>query len=211
MRYELGEFVLDVAARQLRRREGPVHLSPKAFDLLRFLIEQRPRAVPKQELYDRLWPKTFVVDTNLPMLIGEIRAALGDKARQIIRTVHRHGYSFAAEVRDAGSPSRAEASAHVLVHGDRDLPLANGENVVGRDVSAEVRIASTSVSRRHAIIAVSGDTATIIDLKSKNGTRLDGKPIDGPEVLKDGAVIAFGAVEMIYRWSPADVPTETAI
>jgi DNA-binding winged helix-turn-helix (wHTH) protein len=211
MRYEFGEFVLDVAARQLRRRNGPVHLSPKAFDLLQFLIEQRPRAVPKRELYDRLWPKTFVVDTNLPLLISEIRDALDDDAHRTIRTVQRHGYSFAAEVRERGSTSKGEAVVHVLVYGDREFPLANGENVVGREPSAEVRITSPSVSRRHAIISVSGDTATIIDLKSKNGTRLDGKPVAGSEVLQDGMVIAFGAVETVYRWSSAIVSTKTVI
>jgi DNA-binding winged helix-turn-helix (wHTH) protein len=211
MRYEIGELVLDIAARQLRRGDVALHLSPKAFDLLEFLIEQRPRAVPKQELYDRLWPKTFVVETNLPLLIAEIRTALGDDAHQIIRTVHRHGYAFAAEARQSpGDAGREAPSPHVLVQGGREFRLIDGENVVGRNPSAQVRIVSSSVSRRHAVITVAGDTATIVDLESKNGTQLDGKPLANPELLTDGAVIAFGTIKMIYRWSPVDAPTETA-
>src|ERR1700736_1696365 len=105
MRYDFGEVSLATDARQLRRGEDFVHLSPKAMELLIVLITERPRAVPKRELYDLLWPDTFVVAANLPMLIREIRGALGDKQHHILRTVHRIGYAFAVDVR-AASPRR---------------------------------------------------------------------------------------------------------
>jgi DNA-binding winged helix-turn-helix (wHTH) protein len=38
----------------------PVHLSPKAYELLGVLVDTRPRAVAKRELHERLWPSTFV-------------------------------------------------------------------------------------------------------------------------------------------------------
>src|SRR6266699_2652735 len=60
MRYEFGELSLDTEALQLRRGETPIHLSPKAMELLIILIVERHRAMPKKELYDRLWQETFV-------------------------------------------------------------------------------------------------------------------------------------------------------
>jgi DNA-binding winged helix-turn-helix (wHTH) protein len=98
MRISLGDFVVDAATRQILRGQVPVHLSPKAFDLLMKLLAERPRAVRKAELQDHLWPDTFVSEANLPMLVGEIRLALGDSRSTptFIRTVPRFGYLTAA-------------------------------------------------------------------------------------------------------------------
>jgi DNA-binding winged helix-turn-helix (wHTH) protein len=204
MRQRIGECEFDVDARQLYRGAHAVHLSPKAFDLLAFLIAQRPRAVPRQELYDHLWPDTFVVEANLPMLIREVRVALGDAKGQWIRTVHRHGYACAIE-KQAAVP----AEAHVLFHVDREMPLREGENIVGRDPAASVRLLSGSISRHHAVITVDGDKATIVDLKSKNGTFVDGEPVVGERLLRNGMTLRFGKMEIVYRRAPAYEPTES--
>src|SRR5687767_13795211 len=131
MRQTVGECEVDVDARQLYRGAEAVHLSPKAFDLLAFLVAQRPRAVPRQELYDHLWPDTFVVEANLPILIREVRLALGDPKGEWIRTVHRHGYACAPEKHLAAVAE--EADRHVLFQADREVLLRQGENIVGRD------------------------------------------------------------------------------
>ena len=73
MRLRFGEFVLDDAARQLSRDGSSVHLTPKALELLEFLVERRPRAVSKEELHEHLWPDTHVTGANLPVLIHEVR------------------------------------------------------------------------------------------------------------------------------------------
>jgi serine/threonine-protein kinase len=101
MPVQFGEFVLDESRRQLLRRADPVHLSPKAFQLLSILVEERPRAVSKADLQSRLWPETFVTEGNLTTTVGELRSALGDDAREprFIRTVHGFGYSFAGSVK----------------------------------------------------------------------------------------------------------------
>jgi DNA-binding winged helix-turn-helix (wHTH) protein len=214
IRFDFDPFAVDIDARLLLRAGRPVHLSPKAFDLLAHLIAQRPRAIPRQELYDLLWPKTFVVDTNLPLLISEIRQALGDGEHVVIRTVHRHGYAFAADARETSKRSvRAEGrdeAPHLLVYGRIEFPLLPGENVVGRDVNASVRIASTVLSRRHAAITIDAAGATVRDLNSKNGTRVDGRPVDAPMQLHDGAVVSFGTIEVIYRRLAPDAATVTA-
>ena len=207
MRQTIGTCELDVDARQLYRGAGAVHLSPKAFDLLVFLVAQRPRAVPRQEIYDHLWPDTFVVEANLPILIHEVRVALGDAKGKWIRTVHRHGYACAPLEQPPAVPD--DAPAHVLFQADREVALLEGRNIVGRDASARVRFASASVSRRHAEIMVAGDTATIVDLGSKNGTFVDGKRVIDPLPLCDGMTLHFGSMEMVYRWALGHRPTES--
>jgi TolB-like protein/DNA-binding winged helix-turn-helix (wHTH) protein/Tfp pilus assembly protein PilF len=96
MQVSFGAFVLDFDSRELRRGPEPVRLSPKALQLLQILVSERPKALSKADLQDRLWPDTFVVEKNLPNLISEIREALGDDRVEprFIRTVPRYGYAF---------------------------------------------------------------------------------------------------------------------
>src|SRR5437870_5496759 len=103
MRYTFGHCRLDVASRELTLRKNAVHLSPKAFELLCLLIEHRPRVLTKAELMTALWPQTFVVEANLPVIVGELRSALGDRSASssAIKTHHGVGYSFAAEARES--------------------------------------------------------------------------------------------------------------
>ena len=76
-----GTCALDLEARQLSRDSQSVHLSPKAFELLKTLVEARPKAFSKAELHEKIWPETFVTDDSLARLVAEIRAAIGDHAR----------------------------------------------------------------------------------------------------------------------------------
>jgi len=211
MRYQFLDFTFDPVARELRRGSEPVHLSGKSFDLLLLLIEQRPRALQKHEIYDRLWPETYVAEANLPVLIREIRTAIGDEKRKLIRTVHGFGYAFAAGVRQIERPSddRATGLAHILVHADRPFRLATGENIVGRDPSAAIFIPSSTVSRHHALITTDVMTATVADLGSKNGTRIDGSLIQSATPLRDGCVVRFGSIEMVYRCCDPSGATES--
>jgi DNA-binding winged helix-turn-helix (wHTH) protein/Tol biopolymer transport system component len=105
-----GPFVLDGDRRQLFENGAEVHLSPKAYELLTALVEQRPRAVSKADLQARLWPDTFVQESNLTVLVSEIRNALHEAGRggRYIRTVHGFGYAFEAEV-ERKPPATADA------------------------------------------------------------------------------------------------------
>jgi DNA-binding winged helix-turn-helix (wHTH) protein len=206
--HTIGGCILDTDARQLYRNGEPVHLSPKAFALIEYLAAQAPRAIPKQELFDRLWPDTFVVEANLAVLIREVRAAIADEAKTVIRTVHGHGYACATQ--PAPAVPRTPGS-HLLIRDGREYLLRIGENVIGRDPGATVMIASQSVSRRHAAITVTDHSATIADLQSKNGTFVNGLAVEHPSSLEDGSVVLFGSVEMIYRRAPELAETETAV
>jgi len=76
-----GPFTLDDRARQLSRGAEPIHLSPKALDLLALLVQRRPEAISKSEMLDKLWPETFISEGNLAVLIKEIRDAMSDNAQ----------------------------------------------------------------------------------------------------------------------------------
>jgi DNA-binding winged helix-turn-helix (wHTH) protein len=197
-----GEFTLDADARQLRQGARDIHLSPKAFDLLKALVDERPRVRSKDELFQHLWPDTFVADVNLAGLIAEVREALGDEARhpRFIRTAHRIGYAFCADVEpvpDAAASLRAASFCWLLNEGRR-IPLHDGDNVLGRDDDG-IQIQSPTVSRRHARISIAGTTASIADLGSKNGTFVGGKPVDGSVALQDGDEIRTGSVVFRFR------------
>ena len=203
MRLRLGDLTFDPDARQLLRGAEEVHLSPKGFELLKVLVEARPRALSKKELHERLWPDTFVSDANLSSLAAEIRQALDDDPREprFIRTAHRFGYAFCGHVVDETSRAAADAAAFCwLIADGRRLPLAAGENVLGRDADDDcVRIDSPTVSRRHARIVVSAAGATIEDLGSKNGTHLRGRQVSTAAALADGDEIRIGSVVLRFR------------
>jgi len=206
-----GDFHLDTRARQLLRDGREIHISPKAFELLHLLVEQRARAVAKAEIHDRLWPGTFVSEANLSSLIAELRRALDDppQSSQYIRTVHRFGYAFRGTVDEAPADARPPARACWLVWNGREIPLAEGENVVGRDADVAVSLDSPSVSRRHARILVSGASATLEDLGSKNGTTLRNAPVTSPAALSDLDELQIGSVRIVIRIMRGGETTET--
>jgi len=199
-----GECVFDSQARELRRGNEAVRLSPKAYQFLEVLLANRPRALSKAEIHDHLWPNIFVSESSLSRLTAEVRQALGDDARspRFIRTVYGFGYAFSGDVVDDPEPPAAksrDAYACRVTWGSRDIVLARGENVIGRMPDARVWIDTTKVSRRHARIIVSGGRAVIEDLGSKNGTFLRGQRIAAPAELTDGDEICVGPVLMIFR------------
>lgn len=204
MRVQFGDITLDSDSRQLVRGATPVHLSPKAFDLLCHLVDRRPAAVSKDQLFELIWPGTFVVEANLTVLVTELRRALGDDAHtpRFIRTVHKHGYAFCGEATEIAPPPARDALRVWLLWNDRVLPLAEGDNVIGRDPSCGVWLDQPGVSRRHARVIVTDDVAQIEDLGSTNGTFVGEKAIAGPHRLHDADIIQIGSVDLKYRsWS----------
>ena len=117
--YRFGNFTLDLNRGFLRRGDEQVSLRPKAFDALVYLVERHGRLVTKTELIEALWPDTAVTDNSLAHCLLEIRRAVGDESQQIIRTVARRGYVFAAPVGTSvlefeASPTEARQEPAVL-------------------------------------------------------------------------------------------------
>jgi len=205
VQFRFGPFRLDTDPRELFRDDRELHVTPKALDLLALLVANRPKALSKSELHERLWPDTYVTEANLANLIAEIRGALGDSATRprYVRTVHRFGYAFVGAA-DAASarPRSAATSVCWLVSKTNRFPLDEGEHLVGRLPDAAVSLTSPTVSRHHARLVVTRQGATVEDLSSKNGTWVRGKQIKSPTTLKDGDQVKFGSVTVKFRrWS----------
>jgi DNA-binding winged helix-turn-helix (wHTH) protein len=210
--HRFGRFALVGDTRQLLADGRDVHVSPKAFDLLLLLVEQRSRAVSKAELQERLWPATFVGETNLATLVAEIRRALDDSAHQsrYVRTVHRFGYRFVADVADAPPPADVRSGTRMyLTTADRHFELRRGPTVIGRAEDATIRLDSGGVSRHHARVVVDGDEARVEDLGSKNGTFVDGRRLRGACVLREGAELRVGSLTLTFRIVAPEALTQT--
>jgi serine/threonine-protein kinase len=98
--YEFGKFRLDPAERLLLREGQPVALTPKAFDLLVYLVQHHHKLAEKQALMSALWPDTIVEETNLAYTVSALRKALADGRDdgKFIETVPTRGYRFVAAV-----------------------------------------------------------------------------------------------------------------
>jgi DNA-binding winged helix-turn-helix (wHTH) protein/cytochrome c-type biogenesis protein CcmH/NrfG len=96
--YEFGGFVLDVGERRVRAGERALQLAPKAFDLLVALVRRAGQLVTKAELLDTVWPDAHVEEGILAVHVSSLRKALGDRDHELIETVSRTGYRFAAPV-----------------------------------------------------------------------------------------------------------------
>ncbi len=104
--YRFGEYELNTAAWELSRNARVIPIASQALSVLAFLIENRERVVPRDELLDVIWKGTFVQDGSLTQAIWQIRHALGeDKQRspQTVKTVRGRGYRFVADVISSSS------------------------------------------------------------------------------------------------------------
>ncbi len=108
-------------------------LTPKAFDLLAALVEQPGRLISKDELLHKVWPDTFVEESNLAYNVFGLRKALGDAAESglYIETVPKRGYRFTAAVTLVGSepgtrpvPATPAELHGGLLGGDAEAPSA---------------------------------------------------------------------------------------
>jgi len=97
-----GSYRLDTQQEQLRCDTQPVRLTPKAFQVLSYVVERPGQLVTKEELFRVLWADTVVGDAALTTCIQEIRKALQDDAKspQYLETVHRRGFRFIAVVEE---------------------------------------------------------------------------------------------------------------
>jgi len=214
MRLVFGGCVFDPERRELTCGGSVVHAGPKLLRLLELLLDTRPRALTKGEIHTALWADTFVSDATLTSLVAELRAAIGDDARAplLVRTIHGYGYAFVGEVAQE-SPSTRDGHdrkcSYRLIYGDREIALSPGKHILGRSNDVVIFVDSVGVSRHHARITIGEQGAVLEDLGSKNGTIVNGQPIEAPTTLADGAVIVLGATALKFRVFDTPGSTET--
>lgn len=98
--YEFDDFRVDTDRRLLLRNNQPISLTPKVFDLLIVLIENRGEILEKNRLMELLWSDSFVEESNLVQNVAVLRRALGEKSKEnkFIVTIPGRGYRFVAEI-----------------------------------------------------------------------------------------------------------------
>jgi sulfatase modifying factor 1 len=145
MAYRIDEYLIDPAAYELRHHGSLVPVEPQVFDLLIMLIENRQRAVSKDEIIEQVWKGRIISDATLSSRIKAARQALGDdgSAQKLIRTIHGRGFRFVGEVTEV---ELATAAA----------PEQNGAAAAQRNESivphvAAVAAAKPLVSRKWAV------------------------------------------------------------
>ena len=104
--YRFGDYCLDGALRELRWQSTPIPVQPRVLALLFYLIEQRHRVVPKDELLDRVWPDAVVSEAALGRALALARKALGDTGAHqcMIQTLRGIGVRFIADVERITGP-----------------------------------------------------------------------------------------------------------
>jgi DNA-binding winged helix-turn-helix (wHTH) protein/tetratricopeptide (TPR) repeat protein len=182
-------FRLDPANQCLWRGEQRIPLTPKAFDVLRYLVEHHGRLVTQGEILEALWPETYVNPELIKKYILGIRKVLGDQHDKpvFIETFPKRGYQFVAPVRDDTAAELAE------------VPSATERKMVGRKAAlAELQRSLDKALRGHRqVIFVTGEAGigktTLVDVFHQWAAR---RP--NLRVARGQCVEGFGGKEAYY-------------
>jgi DNA-binding winged helix-turn-helix (wHTH) protein len=209
--FRVGDWLVEPTLNRLSRGDRVVRLDLKAMELLVFLAGHAGEMLSKQRLVDSVWQVEAIADGTLTHAVAQLRKSLGDNARSptYIETIPKRGYRLIAPVRTsevATTSLRPAASRFRLAAHDGETALVEGENLIGRDRAASIRVDCPGVSRRHARIFVDGDTAILEDLGSKNGTFLAGRQLVRPTPLAHGDEIRIGQTVARFTFVVDDSP-----
>jgi DNA-binding winged helix-turn-helix (wHTH) protein/tetratricopeptide (TPR) repeat protein len=151
--YRFGEFELDPCRRTFLRQGTPLEVTPKAFEVLAYLVANPGRVVTKAELLKAVWPDSFVEESNLAQHISWLRKALGDRS-DLIDTVPGRGYQFATAVQviipDDSCPP--EQPADTLVRGVREHTRVVIEESLVLPLAGKTTPASTRAWLYYALV-----------------------------------------------------------
>jgi len=182
-----GQFTLDPNRASLSRAGTDVPLRPKSFDVLLYLARNPERVVSKAELIEAAWPEVFVTDNSLVQCISDIREALADDAQDILKTVARRGYLFAAKVAEVDDSLTDIATPRP----SEGLPPAHPARR-SRSIPAGILIAALVVILAGGLAwwLVPG-TATDTALSSQGNARTDMRDSSAHSVRTSIAVLPF--------------------
>jgi Tol biopolymer transport system component/DNA-binding winged helix-turn-helix (wHTH) protein len=197
MSFWFRDFALDQERRQLLRSGQPVPLEPKAYELLSLLLERRPRALSRAQIRDVIWPRTFVSESTLAVVVNGIRQALDDDARnpRFIRTVHGFGYAFCGDARESGdgrpvedpvsAPPQPKGEAHADSGGRDAAPPRRRRAWALTAAAALALLAAGWYVLRAQRTRAPDEASTAVPLTSLPGVELD------PALSPDASRVAF--------------------
>lgn len=181
------QFRLDTVNQCLWRGQARVPMAPKAFDLLRYLVENSDRLVTQEEILEALWPETYVNPEGVRKYILDLRKVLGDRTDQplFIQTLPKRGYQFIAEIKeDRGPADSASAPPSIMV--GRGAALAE---------MGSLRVHAAAGRRQVAFVtgeAGMGKT-TLVDAFVRQTEH-----IPGTRIVRGQCIEGFGGKEAYY-------------
>ena len=185
MIYRFGEFAVDTLRAEVRLAGKAVPLRRQSFDVLVHLLQRPHRIVSKDELLDAVWGNKVVTDGALKHCLMEIRAAIGDRDRKVIRTVARRGYLLEALVTKESVAADDRVSILVVPINDQSVDV-NGEYIA--DGLTEEIITELSKVRSLRVIA----RASAMRLKGAGNAVQDIAKRLGVDFILDGSVRKWG-------------------
>jgi DNA-binding winged helix-turn-helix (wHTH) protein/tetratricopeptide (TPR) repeat protein len=187
--YEFGDFRMDVAERQLLRRDGTaVPLKPRVFETLRYLVENGGRLLDKEVFMKAVWPDSIVEENNLTQNISALRRAFGEipGSPHYIVTVPGRGYRFVADIKI--SKALPAAPSHAAIRTIAVLPF-KPLVIDDRDASLELGMADTLIARlsslREIVVRPLSSVRKYVDLDQE--PLLAGREL-GVESVLDGSI-----------------------
>jgi DNA-binding winged helix-turn-helix (wHTH) protein/Tol biopolymer transport system component len=190
--YRFGDFTVDGEQKVLLQKNSPVPLAPKVFDTLLILIGSSGRIVEKEELMSRLWPNTFVEESNLTFNIQQLRKALGDNARQprFVETVARRGYRFIAEIQENPPNETKGTQSLPAIAEERPLPQKASYFTVAAFSFLLVGLVAGIVWFTQRQRSVFANSATILSKPFKSEKFVTGGVVRAV-ITPDGKYVAF--------------------
>jgi predicted ATPase len=196
-----GPFRLLAAQRLLLEGDKPVRLGSRAFDILAALVERAGQVVGKDELIARVWPKTFVEETNLKIQVSALRRALGDGqvGHRYVVTVPGRGYNFVAPI-DVEESSPPPLAATFAPRASHNLPTAV-TRMIGREEAVAAIILRLSEQRLVTVVGPGGIGKTTVALAVaerliagyEDGVWLvDLAPLGDPRLVASAVAIMLG-------------------
>src|SRR5690349_3529755 len=144
--FAFGPFLLVPERQLLMRDDVPVRIGSRALEILIALVERPGQLVSKAELFSRVWPNTFVEESNLKVNVAALRRALGERSggERYITAVSGRGYKFVSSVQASGGENR-RVDTHPQTMRPHNLPMSRNRTIGRADaVDAILRILDTA-------------------------------------------------------------------
>jgi adenylate cyclase len=219
MLYRFNSCALDLVRGCLNVGGQETTLRPKSFEMLRYLVQNPARLIPKDELIKAIWPDTTVTDESLTNCIANVRRAIGDCDQTIVKTVPRRGYIFTAEVTAEvsadGRPGPGEAALKPALPDKPSIAVLAFTNMSGdpgqeyfsdgitEDIITELsRFSELFVIARNSTFTYKGKA---VDVRQVGRELSVGYVLEG-SVRRDGDRIRISAqlvdaVTCVHRWA----------
>ena len=181
MIYRFGDTSVDTLRAEIRRAGETVPLRRKSFDVLVYLLQRPRRVVTKVELLDAVWGDRIVTEGSLKSCLMEVRAAIGDHERTLIRTVPRRGYMLEAPVtREALA---ADTRTSILVAPIKDQSVDGDSSYIADGLTEEIIIELSQIQLFRVI-----SCASAMRLKGAGETLQDTARELGVDFILDGSI-----------------------